>query len=913
MNITQIEENLQQLVKSYSKQEFIYDFLLAYGLPKATISRLKNGNLNLSKVDGEVSLKKKIIYKPIDSEKLHPVLESLAEIRKYDQRFVLITDFTDIVALDTKTQEKLDVGFNELPKHFDFFLPLAGIEKTKHRDENEADVKAAEKMAKLFDTIKKDNPDNSPEFIHSLNVFLSRLLFCFFAEDTGIFKKNQFTNALASHSIMSGGDLKFWFNEFFDVLNTPKKKRKESISAYLNDFPYVNGGLFRQQFKAPRFSRRSRQAIIDGGNLGWADINPDIFGSMFQAVIGADQRGNLGQHYTSVPNIMKVIRPLFLDELYETFEKYKNEPRKLQELLFRLSRIKIFDPACGSGNFLIIAYKELRILEMKIIRRLLELQKIAGSFRGKEEQLELIPKSQLSFAASYNVELFSHISLNQFYGIEIDDFAHEVTTLALWLAEHQMNLEFYKEFGHTNPTLPLTESGNIVQGNACRLNWEEVCPKNEGDEIYVLGNPPYLGYSLQSQKQKADMSYVFSDKKNYKNLDYISSWFYKGGKYLSGQNMQLAFVTTDSICQGEQVSLLWKEILEMNKEIRFCHTTFKWSNSAKAKAGVAVAIIGLSEKINRRKFIFDKDVRREVKNISPYLIESDNIIVTKKTTPISNLPKILRGSGPVDGGNLLLNKNQYQALVEAYPESNEFIKLFIGADEYLNGNVRWCLWIEDDKIDQALKIPEIKKKVELVKKFRLASQKKGTRENASCSYKFGEPRYKETESIIIPRHSSEKREYIPFGFLSKQYVISDAAQAIYNAKIWEFGVISSKIHNVWIKAVCGTLESRIRYSSALGYNTFPFPNISEQRKNEITQCAFRILEERAKHSEKTMAQLYDPDKMPEGLREAHRLNDLAIERCYRSKPFETDEERLEYLFKLYERMIAEEKEKNSKL
>ncbi|MGM0408262.1 MAG: type IIL restriction-modification enzyme MmeI, partial [Bacteroidota bacterium] len=429
MNITQIEENLQQLVKSYSKQEFIYDFLLAYGLPKATISRLKKGNLNLSKIDGEVSLKKKIIYKPVDSENLQPVLDALTESVKHDQRFVLVSDFNDIIALDTKTQEKLDIDFTELPRHFDFFLPLAGIEKTQHRDENVADVRAAEKMAKLFDTIKKDNPDNSPEFIHSLNVFLSRLLFCYFAEDTTIFKENQFTNALASHTEISGGDLKYWFNNFFNVLNTPENKRSKSLPAYLTGFPYVNGGLFLHELKSPRFTRRSRQAIIDGGSLGWAAINPDIFGSMFQAVIGDDQRGNLGQHYTSVPNIMKVIKPLFLDELYETFEKYKNEPRKLQELLIRLSRIKIFDPACGSGNFLIIAYKELRILEMKIIRRLLELQKIANSFRRNNEQLELIPKSQLAFAASYNVQLFSHISLSQFYGIEIDDFAHEVATL----------------------------------------------------------------------------------------------------------------------------------------------------------------------------------------------------------------------------------------------------------------------------------------------------------------------------------------------------------------------------------------------------------------------------------------------------------------------------------------------------
>ena len=686
MNITQIEENLQQLVKSDSKQEFIYEFLLAYGLPKATISRLKKGNLNLSKIDGEVSLKKKIIYKPVGSENLQPVLDALTETVKHDQRFVLVTDFNDIIALDTKTQEKLDIDFAELPRHFDFFLPLAGIEKTQHRDENVADVKAAEKMAKLFDTIKKDNPDNSPEFIHSLNVFLSRLLFCYFAEDTGIFKENQFTNALASHSIISGGDLKYWFNDFFNILNTPENKRSKSLPAYLTGFPYVNGGLFMHELKSPRFSRRSRQAIIDSGNMSWADINPDIFGSMFQAVIGDDQRGNLGQHYTSVPNIMKVIKPLFLDELYETFEKYKNEPRKLQELLIRLSRIKIFDPACGSGNFLIIAYKELRILEMKIIRRLLELQKIANSFRGSNEQLELIPKSQLSFAASYNVQLFSHISLAQFYGIEIDDFAHEVATLALWLAEHQMNKEFYKEFGRANPTLPLKEAGNITHGNACRLNWEEVCHKNEDDEIYVLGNPPYLGARLQSASQKEDILFVFKGFKGANNLDYIACWFKKGADFIKNCNSKFSFVTTNSISQGEQVAILWPYILRNDLSIFFVHSSFKWSNSAKRNAGVIVAIIGLSSGEEKTKFIISKESKQYVKNINPYLVEGSNSFIQRRMKPLSNLPEMNFGNMANDGGSLLLSSDEKNTILQSDKRAEKFIKKTNRSPRIYTGN-----------------------------------------------------------------------------------------------------------------------------------------------------------------------------------------------------------------------------------
>ncbi|MGM0408940.1 MAG: class I SAM-dependent DNA methyltransferase, partial [Bacteroidota bacterium] len=548
--------------------------------------------------------------------------------------------------------------------------------------------------------------------------------------------------------------------------------------------------------------------------------------------------------------------------------------------------------------------------EMKIIRRLLELQKIANSFRGSNEQLELIPKSQLSFAASYNVQLFSHISLSQFYGIEIDDFAHEVATLALWLTEHQMNKEFYKEFGRANPTLPLKEAGNITHGNACRLNWEGVCPKNEGDEIYILGNPPYLGSSVQTIGQKKDMSFIFEKIGSYKNLDYISCWFYLAAKYISNfSNSFYAFVTTNSICQGEQVILLWPKIYFERLEINFCYKKFKWLNNAKSKAGVTVTIIGIRNISNKNKYIFEGNLKKEVDNINSYLIDSKDVIVNKRSNPISNLQSMGYGSKLVDGGNLTLTVNEKKELISNYPQAEKYIRRLIGADEMLKSSERFCLWLENKDLEKMLKIPEISKRIEKVKEVREKSKKKATREKALVPYKFGEVRYvKSNHIIVIPRVSSERREYIPFSFVNGEVIISDSAQAIYQALPETFGILISQMHLAWIKSVCGTLESRIRYSSALGYNTFPFPPISEQRKNEITQCVFRILEERAKHSEKTLAQLYDPDKMPDGLREAHRLNDLAVERCYRSKPFETDEERLEYLFKLYERMIAEEKE-----
>lgn len=911
MNIAQIENNLQKISKSPAKETFIYDLLLAYGLPKASITRLKKGNMNLSKVDGELSWKKKVLFKEIYNEDLHVAVSNLAEHVKHDQRFVIVTDFKTLLAIDTRTLDKLDIEINELPKHYDFFLPWAGMEKAQHANENPADVKAAEKMAKLFDEIKKDNPDDSPDFIHGLNVFLSRLLFCFFAEDTEIFKDGQFTNAISSHTQADGSDLNSYLDNLFEVLNTPKNERK-GLPDFLQQFEYVNGGLFRQNIPAPTFTRRSRQVIIEVGELNWKGINPDIFGSMFQAVIGTDQRGSLGQHYTSVPNIMKVIEPLFLNELYETFEKAEHNPKKLNDLLHRLSKIKIFDPACGSGNFLIIAYKELRRLEIAVIKQLQELQKAASGF--EPYQKELIPKSQLGLAASFQVELFSRIQLSQFYGIEIDDFAHEIAQLSLWLAEHQMNVEFKKEFGQSNPTLPLKEAGVIVQGNACRLDWKKVCPTTNEDEVYLLGNPPYLGYSIQSGEQKKDMAIAFAGYSKYKNLDYIGCWFIKAGKFLQNQKQStsgFAFVSTNSICQGEQVEVLWSKLYNLGMSIQFAFLPFLWSNNAKSKAAVFCNIIGVSPSERSEKFIYLNDLAKGAKSINPYLIDGDTIFIKKRNKPLSTFPEMLRGSGATDDGNLIFSEAEYSELSSHCPEATKHIKPYVGSAEFINRINRYCLWIEDLK--SAEQMPEISKRIKATSQFRLLSKKAATKKLAALGHLFAERRYIHSNStIIIPRVSSERRQYIPLGFLTKDYVISDSAGGIYDAPLWLFSVLNSNMHMVWVRTVSGRLKSDFRYSSQLCYNTFPFPLLTEQRKQAITQAVFRILEEREKYSDKTLAQLYDPEKMPEGLREAHRQNDLAIERCYRSRPFENDEERLEYLFKLYEKMIAEEKTKPSK-
>lgn len=894
MNIAQIEENIKNLTRNVTKETFIYDLLLAYGLPKASITLLRKGNLNLSNEEGIISWKKKLYFKEVSSKDLYSDISEIEKNIKHNERFLIVTDYKQLLAIDTKTSDRLDIAIKELNKHYDFFLPWAGIEKTQHIDENPADVKAADKMAKLFDIIKKDNPDNSPEFIHSLNIFLSRLLFCYFAEDTGIFTDNEFTNVVDSHTQADGSDLNDFLDKFFEVLNTPEKKRKK-LPEYLNNFPYVNGGLFKEKYAAPKFSRKSRAAIINSGDQNWSAINPDIFGSMFQAVIGADQRGNLGQHYTSVPNIMKVIEPLFLNEFYEEFDKAiavkskKEKNRKLDELLNRIYNLKIFDPACGSGNFLIIAYKELRILEMKIFK--------AGEMMG-----------------------LSRIHLSQFYGIEIDDFAGEIAKLALWLAEHQMNVEFYKEFGRSNPTLPLKEAGNIVQGNACRLDWEKVCPKEsdfytnnknpETAEVYILGNPPYLGYSKQNKEQKEDMKLVFSNIRGMNVLDYITCWYFKGADYIKNSQSKFAFVTTNSICQGEQVALLWPSIFERKLEIFFAHQSFKWTNNAKGNAGVTVAIIGLSVKNQKDKTIYYNGIKRKVKHINSYLVDSYDLFIKKRQKPLSVFPQALRGSGATDNGHLILTENEMKEMISKYPKAKEIIKRYIGSYEYINNINRYCLWIESKEKVKAYS--DIIDRIKKVENFRAKSKKEATKKMSKSGHLFAEKRYISSNStIILPRVSSERREYIPFGFVSEDVVISDSAGAIYNSPVWHFSILTSRMHMTWMRTVAGRLKTDYRYSSTLVYNTFPFPPISEQRKNELTQSVFRIIDEREKFPERTLAELYDPDKMPDGLREAHRINDLIVEKCYRSTPFKSDEERLEYLFKLYEKMIAEEEEQQS--
>lgn len=882
MNSHEIEHNVKKIFEKFSNEAFLFDLLLAYGISKASVTRLKSGDFNLSKIDGEIIYKKKVFFKVEKADKLLSSIESLSKderIVKHQPRFAILTDFQNLVAKDLKLGKTLDILINDLPKHYAFFLPLAGSEIYHATNDNEADRNAAYKMATLYDELvtKNSRTYNSKESVHNLNIFLSRLLFCFFAEDTEIFEGDSiFTNTLYQLTNANGNDTHLFLDRLFERLNTESAK---GFPAHFAQFPYVNGGLFRDSITAPIFTAKARKILVELGELNWRDINPDIFGSMIQAVSDPEERSDLGMHYTSVPNILKLIKPLFLDELYDEFENSKTIPQ-LRKLINRMAKIKFFDPACGSGNFLIIAYKEIRLLEIKILQRIIDIN----------------PQPTMEFTS---------IQLSQFYGIEIKDFAHEMAILSLWLAEHQMNRFFEEQlfdYGRSKPILPLKQAGKIVQGNAARIDWKSVCQINKDDEIYILGNPPYLGSFLQSKEQKEELAITCNGFKSYKDLDYIAIWFIKASSYVEDANSKFAFVTTNSVCQGEQVGLLWPHIFNKKLEIFFAYKSFKWTNNAKGNAGVYCTIIGVANISNESKKLYDNSIYTFTKSINPYLTSGASIIISKRTKPISEIPLMNYGSKIVDNGHLIFTKEEKQMLIASSPKAVSFFKKLAGSAEFIRGLERWILYIQDEDLQFARSIPEINKRLNLVSEFRKKSTEGSTREMAKFPNRYYYSVHEESDSIIIPSTSSVRRHYIPMGFLNGDTIVSNAANVIFNAQAWILGVLTSRFHMTWVKAVGGRLKTDYRYSSQLCYNNFPFPNITLKQKENLNLYVFAILDERAKHPEKTMAQLYDPDKMPKGLKQAHEELDQAVEQCYRLQPFTSDTERLEYLFKMYEEM-----------
>lgn len=890
LNQGKLLENLEKLVAKGKTSDFIYDFLEMYGTPKATTTRLKSGtdtrNVGLN---GDVGLKKKLYFRastqPIKPEDLDSLCQA-DPIERNDIRFVFLTDFERVLANDLTAQEILDVPFSELAKNYHFFLPVTGqYEKAVVHSEHPADLKASEKMGQLFDLIRERNRLESKEDIHALNVFLTRLLFCFYAEDTDIFKQSLMTDTIKSVTKEDGSDLDQFFSTLFTVLNIPENdKKRQALPAYFSPFPYVNGGLFEKDEAIPEFGAKARRLLIECGGLNWSEINPDIFGSMFQTVIDPEQRGNLGQHYTSVSNIMKVIQPLFLDKLYEELDRSRTSKIKLEALLARLQRIQVFDPACGSGNFLIIAYKELRKFEMEVCKAL-------NVFSGQ------------------NVFFMSGIQLSQFYGIEIDDFAHEIAILSLWLAEHQMNKLFAANFGYSEPTLPLKTSGNIICANSLEIDWESVCPQNSSNkpnsEIYICGNPPFLGQRNHTPAHVADMALVFKGQEDYKNLDYVSCWLIKGARYLSNR-ANLAFVVTNSVCQGAQVSMLWPKIYELGAHIQFAYEFFKWNNAAKDNAGVICTIIGLSKVTETERRIYSDKIFRRVANVSPYITEGPNSYVTSQNKPISKLPFMIGGNQPREGGYLCLDDDEKEALVAAYPESSVLIKPLLGTTELLTGKTRWCLWIEDSQVDLASAIPPVRDRIEKVRLKRLAGNTVELN-FAKTPHRFVQINRSLSKQIIVPNVSTSSRKYLPIGFISGDYIITNLAMMIPDGDLLTFGLINSGMHNTWVKSVAGRLGDGLRYAVGLCYNTFPVPDISFEQRIRIETLAEEIILVREDYPDKTLGDLYDKDKMPGPLLDAHQRLDSEVDRLYRCTPFSDASERLEHLFTLYQTLILKER------
>jgi len=884
-----------------------YKLLYSFGKSERDIERYKEGKGVLKTFDG-LLIKGLFCYRASSTMQLTNVLERLKQdqqILKAAPKIIAVSDGKSILAYDLREKDTYENQLERLPSDFAFFYPLMDVERVHYVEESPADIKAAEKLAKLHDELRSYNEFRSNDDLHDLNIFISRLLFCFFAEDTGIFEENLFTSSIQRYTKEDGSDLTDYLAHTFNIMDV--SLRSSETLSIIKQFPYVNGGLFSKHIQIPKMGAKARRIIIECGELDWKDINPDIFGSMIQAVVNPEERANQGMHYTSVPNIMKVINPLFLDELrgeynklnefYEQklqmknigalsvkqfYEDLKPVIKKGNALLKRMSRMKFFDPACGSGNFLIITYKCLRFLEMDILAL----------------QRKCTPEGEILFVDN------SVISLSQFYGIELLDFPHEVAMLSLWLAEHQMNTKLNENFGVNTKALPLKNITQIVCGNACRIDWNTVCPHTPEEEVFIFGNPPYLGSSMQNDEQKADLEHVCGKFQNYKNLDYIANWFYLGTLYIKGCKAKCAFVSTNSICQGDSVALLWPNVFDKGVEINFAYQSFKWTNNAKYNATVMVVIIGLSCISKEEKLLYNSNGQcTKCGHINAYLLDGPNIIINRIGSSISNLPEMVFGNKPTDGGFLILDQRERDSILNEYPQAERIIKKYHGADSFLYGDIRYCLWITEKDVSLAYSIPPIKTRLDKVRDFRLKSKAESTVLYADRPYLFKQRAHKETDAIIVPGTSSERRRYIPMGIVSKDVILSNSTQVVYNANTFIFGLLSTRIHVLWVATIGGKLETRYRYTN-LCYNSFPFPKISAEKKQEIESAAEEVLITREYYPEKTLAELYDPDKMPQDLREAHAKLDDIVESCYPGYPFASDEARLECLFKLYEKMTA---------
>jgi hypothetical protein len=905
MNAVEIELAVSDLAESpFDAVEFPYAFLTAFGNKTTTLKRLRTGATNKSDLGGVLQTNNvhlKVCAAGAVGDTLIALRESPAT-KKGKVKFIVATDGDTFEAEELNSGETLACEYPKFADHFGFFLSLAGISTVKQIRESAFDIKATGRLNRLYVQLLKDNPDwGTAEKREQMNHFMARLIFCFFAEDTDIFRRPElFTETIERMSDSDASNTHEIIMELFRSMNTkPENRDAEKVARWASDLPYVNGGLFAGSLEVPKFTRIARSYLVHIGGLDWKKINPDIFGSMIQAVADDEERGELGMHYTSVPNILKVLNPLFLDELREQLEEAGDNGRKLLNLRNRLAKIRVFDPACGSGNFLVIAYKEMRAIEAEINKR-----------RGELHDRSVIP-------------------VTNFRGIEIRDFSAEVARLALIIAEYQCDVLYRGQKDAIQDFLPLRVENWITCANALQIDWLSVCPptgtdvehrgddlffeanekhevdfENEGGETYICGNPPYIGDKMQSPAHKFDVETVLSEviKKRWRSLDYVCAFFYKASTVISACDAKVAFVTTKSITQGQQVGIFWPLLLE-NLEIDFAYRPFKWNNLASHNAGVTCVIIGLRQITQRgSKFLFDVDECKEVRNISPYLTEGVTLFVEKANSPISRLPKMGLGNVLKDNGHLQLNDAEYRELIES--GCGKYIRKIVGSTEFIRGVYRYCIYT---KVRGNIH-PLISKKLENVAAYRMESRAPALRQLADKPnlYYFHQPAGKD-HTIVVPRVTSENRSYLPVGFLPANVLISDRNYAILEAPSWAIGLVASRLHWVWIANICVRMRTDFSYSNTLGWNTFPVPTLTEKNKADLARCAENILLAREAHFPKTIADLYAPDKMPANLKEAHDQNDEVLERIYIGRRFKNDTERLEQLFELYTKMTSSPK------
>ena len=916
MNAVEIEEAISLLAEQpFVPAEFPYAFLEAFGNKETTIKRLRTGNNNKSDIEGGVLQQNNIHIAVCEAGKVGETLTKLKlspATTKAKAKFILATDGREFQAEDMNSGETVACDYPAFHNHFGFFLLLAGISTVKQIRDDAFDIKATGRLNKLYIELLHHNPEwATAERRHDMNHFLARLIFCFFAEDTGIFSKDGlFTETVRRMSANDASITHEVISEIFRTMDTKRDQRSaKKTKNWTSEFPYVNGELFSGSTDTPKFTKIARSYLLHVGSLDWKKINPDIFGSMIQAVADEDERGALGMHYTSVPNILKVLNPLFLDDLRAQLEESGENARKLLNLRKRMSRIRVFDPACGSGNFLVIAYKQMREIEYEINKR-----------RGE-------------------INLPTETPLTNFRGIELRDFSAEIARLALIIAEYQCDVLYRGQQLALSEFLPLNAENWIICGNALHIDWlslmdvtgtgvklhgdnlfntplnqSEIDFENENGENYICGNPPYLGSKRQKDSHKDDLKKVFEKYTNeWKSLDYVSAWFIKATEFGNYAKSATAIVATNSICQGQQVSILWPLILKTGHEISFAHTSFKWANLASHNAGVTVVIVAIEKNIKGKRRIFEVDdnekmLSRQVENINPYLVSGENIIIKGCREQISALPELSRGNSPTDGGNLLLELYEIKKLGLTEQQEKKFIRPFVGSIELIHGIQRYCIWIEDAEVEEAVKMPSIFSRIERVRKFRLESTKKATVTAAKWSYRFDEKKpLPESPIICVPVTSSENREYLPVGLLKSQTAISNSSFGMPCEELWVLALIASKMNLIWVATVCSRMRTDYRFTNTLAWNTFPVPVLTKKNKMDLTTCAEEILVARERHFPATIADLYDDEKMPEDLRSAHERNDEVLERIYIGRRFKNDTERLEKLFNLYTQMISQRK------